>query len=583
MTIQDVFNNTTIVGFTDEDEILIRRAITDLYNISAASTTKIAMAMLDQVTAQKPLYINYFPKHFEVNRITLKLNIDPTELKGNTFITPNGKAVAITLVAALAHELVHSINGLDDNTFYPNLAGDTVIRTNLIHDELGIPHRLSYGGFGLLPDVISGLELTNGVSIDTAVYVLDTYTVKNYDVASQGRIPNSKDLLVGGSFANILSSGDGDDFLYGFGGNDTLDGGSGADKIDGGNNDQAIGDTVSYTSSTSAVTVNLALSTAQSGGDAAGDILSNIENIIGSSYNDMLAGTYSANNINGGSGLDTVSYTSSTSAVTVNLALSTAQSGGDAAGDILSNIENIIGSNFADNLIGNGSNNIIDGGAGIDTVSYAFTNRDVLVDLLEQTANTFNFFGTDIDTLYNIENVIGGGGNDNIFGNSLDNKLTGGGGSDFLSGGGGNDKFILNTGDGIDTIIVPELGDRVIYNGVTLEDRAYSVDNGSYKLPSGIALQKQGQDLFITSNGTNSGVTVKSFFKSDYDDTKDYTMMGITIPADKHTSANLLIAIYSPIALDLNGDGLSDLAISSTDRVSVYIKKADGTYNSKWE
>ncbi|MFL4423933.1 serralysin family metalloprotease [Serratia marcescens] len=49
----------------------------------------------------------------------------------------------------------------------------------------------------------------------------------------------------------------------------------------------------------------------------------------------------------------------------------------------------------------------------------------------------------------NIENVIGGHGDDIIIGNSLDNIIKGGGGSDFIFGGGGSD--ILFGGAGSDT------------------------------------------------------------------------------------------------------------------------------------
>ena len=42
-----------------------------------------------------------------------------------------------------------------------------------------------------------------------------------------------------------------------------------------------------------------------------------------------------------------------------------------------------------------------------------------------------------------IENAIGGGGNDTIIGNILNNMLDGGGGSDLLTGAGGQDTFVL--------------------------------------------------------------------------------------------------------------------------------------------
>ncbi|MGL4959629.1 MAG: hypothetical protein ACRC67_00250 [Inquilinus sp.] len=45
------------------------------------------------------------------------------------------------------------------------------------------------------------------------------------------------------------------------------------------------------------------------------------------------------------------------------------------------NIENLRGSAFADQLTGNAAANRLDGGAGIDTVSYASSSAGVTVNL----------------------------------------------------------------------------------------------------------------------------------------------------------------------------------------------------------
>jgi Ca2+-binding RTX toxin-like protein len=91
----------------------------------------------------------------------------------------------------------------------------------------------------------------------------------------------------------------------------------------------------------------------------------------------------------------------------------------------------------------------LDGGAGVDTASYAGIFGPVTVTLLNQGTiqNTVNA-GNDI--LVNMENLTGGSGNDTLTGDQFANVLDGGPGSDTLIGGGGNDA--LNGGTGNDTM-----------------------------------------------------------------------------------------------------------------------------------
>ena len=85
------------------------------------------------------------------------------------------------------------------------------------------------------------------------------------------------------------------------GGNDTIKSGIGADKIDGGTG----ADTVSYAASNAAVTVHLD-ARAGWGGYARGDTLTNVENVIGSRFNDTISATKAVNVINAGNGNDRI-------------------------------------------------------------------------------------------------------------------------------------------------------------------------------------------------------------------------------------------------------------------------------------
>ncbi|WP_414014541.1 calcium-binding protein [Limnohabitans sp.] len=133
----------------------------------------------------------------------------------------------------------------------------------------------------------------------------------NFIDATWETLFNGNDKLTGGSNDDYIYSYGGNDLLKGGGGNDLLDGGSGNDTLDGGaGNDRLIGgggtDTASYASAAAAVTVSLALTTAQNTVGAGTDTLNTIENLTGSSFNDTLKGSSSANTLHGGTGADVV-------------------------------------------------------------------------------------------------------------------------------------------------------------------------------------------------------------------------------------------------------------------------------------
>ena len=132
--------------------------------------------------------------------------------------------------------------------------------------------------------------------------------------------------------------------------------------------------------------------------------------LAGNSGNDVLDGGAGDDTLDGGEGTDTAVYQFAPAAVTVALGEPEARgtaSDGDGGTDSLFNLENVIGSEFDDNLTANSGNN----------------------------------------------SLTGRGGNDAIAGGSGDDFLTGSMGADILTGGEGSDQFVyLNPNDGGDTI-----------------------------------------------------------------------------------------------------------------------------------
>ena len=181
-----------------------------------------------------------------------------------------------------------------------------------------------------------------------------------------------------GPAGDQLDGGAGPDSLFGRGGPDELEPGPGDDSVVGGLGQDA----ADFVDASAAVRVDLADAQPQDTGEGI-DVLSAIENVIGSEYadtlfgdagvnvfdgdngDDMLEGRGGADELRGGGGSDTASYASAPAAVTADLSQTT-QPG---EGDRFFSIESLVGSPFADTLTGNLVGNRIDGGAGADVVA----------------------------------------------------------------------------------------------------------------------------------------------------------------------------------------------------------------------
>jgi len=136
------------------------------------------------------------------------------------------------------------------------------------------------------------------------------FYVDNNDVAGLKAFAlRGNDAITGSHFNDVLWGYAGDDILDGDLGNDTLDGGDGNDILDGRTGNDVLNggngnDSAYYNSATAGVTLNLWNTGLQNTVNAGFDTLTNIENLLGSNYNDILAGNAAANNLNGSKGDD---------------------------------------------------------------------------------------------------------------------------------------------------------------------------------------------------------------------------------------------------------------------------------------
>jgi serralysin len=130
----------------------------------------------------------------------------------------------------------------------------------------------------------------------------------------------------------------------------------------------------------------------------------------------------------------------------------------DIAGN--SGANTLLGLSGNDTLKGGLGNDVLDGGAGIDTADYSDKTLSVTANL-RSPANAFVRVGNvSEDRLTDIENLIGGSGDDALTGNGLVNVLIGGLGDDTLDGSGGADSLVGGAGN--DTFVVDQTGDVVV-------------------------------------------------------------------------------------------------------------------------
>lgn len=212
------------------------------------------------------------------------------------------------------------------------------------------------------------------------------------------------DKLVGGSGSDKLLGDSGADELFGNSGNDRIDGGEGRDTLVGGlGNDTLVGGSGSDTFGWRP----LATTTLQQIIDYVRKNGTGNDRLIGGSGDDLFIADAGADFIDGQSGTsDGLSYIASTAGVRVAVNGGTGV-GGFAQGDLVRNIERLLGSPFADILAAGNRDNISLGGEGGN------------------------------DTL------VGGSGRNNLNGDEGNDSIVGAGGKDVMEGGEGADRFVF--------------------------------------------------------------------------------------------------------------------------------------------
>ena len=352
--------------------------------------------------------------------------------------------------------------------------------------------------------------------------------------------------MLGSNSANRIFGDAGNDWLEGRGGNDYLDGYTGADTMIGGTGNDTyvvddVGDAVIEAAGAGIDTVEVYL--------ADYTIPANVENVqtmwhesalryltgnaLGNIFYLMQGGFV----VDGGGGGDTVFIAAAGQGATLDLV--TGEATGDAAGYVLTSIENLTGTPQADVLRGTAGANILDGRGGADTlvgrggndIYYVDDTADTVIELdgegsdevrasaaayalpdhVEKLkfvgsgafAGTGNALNNDITGGTGADTLDGGDGHDTLSGGGGNDILIGGAGHDTLSGGAGADS--MAGGDGNDAYIVDNTADSVVEAAGEGTDQVYA-SSSSYTLPDHVEnLSYNGYGGFAgTGNGLDN-------------------------------------------------------------------------------
>lgn len=208
--------------------------------------------------------------------------------------------------------------------------------------------------------------------------------------------------------------------------------------------------------------------------------VSSIENVVGTQLDDRLVGDYASNQLNGRGGDDVLR--------------------GEAGNDVLSGEsgnDRLYGGSGNDILTGGWGRDFFSGGSGTDTVNFSndlVSEGPKYVNLGSGIA--YDSSSRDYEVLSSIENIGGTRHNDFIVGSNGANELRGEGGNDTIEGGRGNDTLI--GGQGIDTFV---------FDYAHGHDRIVDFQNGVDKIDfSDIVGVDSIADLEITTAYTKGGI-----------------------------------------------------------------------------
>ncbi len=349
-------------------------------------------------------------------------------LSAGTATTASGTDTLTAIENVIGSAGGDSILGVAATTFIDGGAGDDTLTGTAATGSLNL---VGGDGADILNSGIGADTIFGGAGNDTV------FTNFGNDTIDAG---DGDDFITAGSGADSIVAGLGNDSIFLGIGNDSIDGGDGTDSA--------------FANSTGAgINADLEAGTINFGVNS--QLIANVENVFGNSFDDTLTGDALDNllqgeggndNLVGGAGNDTLAGGSGADTL----------AGGDGA-------DSLSGGQDDDRLIASNDNDTLNGGIGTDVASFAVLALALNLDLFVGSAisGSLAFTISEIEDVEGttFDDTIGGDGGANlIFGDLGNDLLSGNNGADTLQGGDGNDTLAgddeadsLLGGDGIDT------------------------------------------------------------------------------------------------------------------------------------
>ena len=362
---------------------------------------------------------------------------------------------------------------------------DTLSNIEIVQHAGGRYLLVGNGGFATAADAAAAATHAG----DTLVFATPPVGPVDIDL---GGTDDDLDLTIPGNGHVNITAGDGDNHI-------TVGGGDNHITVGVGNNEIVTGDgnnEIETGNGNNNVTTGRGNDTVTTGGGSDTIHTGDGDDVVhAGGGDDAIVGGHGGGNdlYDGGSGVNTVEYSSATHSITVDLneinrsgapiiggVLATAAlpadtpvgyaQGQDIGVDVLINVQNATGGSGDDTIIGNSFNNILNGGIGADSLTGGAGNDTYVVDSIGDVVT--EAAGQGVDTVIasthyrlaeNVENLTLTGSADlQAYGNSDANTLTGNAGNDLLNGEGGADTMLGGAGN--DVYFVENISDQALEN-----------------------------------------------------------------------------------------------------------------------